>query len=161
MTPAEKPKKNISKKERFYREFSVKGDVKPNRKDGLFVKKITTGKKRLLVRHADKATSFYVIRRDRFCVTCGTMNNLSCSHLFRRGRMPLRFDLFNCNCQCMTCNERHNSDPRPYEEWFIKKYGQKKFDELQVESWKIRDFTPFELKNIIYIVENMGKKFFA
>lgn len=125
-----------------------------------FRMKVVSSTRRRVEGYLDIAISHLVISRDKFCITCGTKENLSCSHLFRRGRRSLRFDYtFNCNCQCMTCNERHNSDHLPYESWFIKKYGQKKFDELYVQAWQIKKFTVRQLREIFYKVEQLNKIF--
>lgn len=127
------------------------------RKKTLFGTKISENVRRRLLIHADRLTSRYVILRDKFCVTCGTNEGLTNSHLFKRGRIPLRFDLENCNCQCATCSGRHNTDPRPYEQWFIRKFGQKKFDDLQVRSYQIAQFRVPELKEIIALLENLNR----
>lgn len=149
--PAPKPKRNKTYKD-------DKGNLV--RGPHQFQRKVVSSDKRRLVVYLDRAISYYVIRRDKFCITCGTKENLSCSHLFRRGRKSLRFDyVFNCNCQCFTCNERHNSDPFPYERWFIMKYGQKKFDELYVKAWQVKQFTEGQLRDIFHKVEQLNKQF--
>lgn len=38
--------------------------------------------------------------------------------------MKLRWDLINCNTQCITCNNRHEMDERPYREWMLNTYGE-------------------------------------
>jgi len=36
----------------------------------------------------------------------------------------------------MGCNLRHEHDPYPYYDWYIKKYGKRRFDKLH-EEWNV------------------------
>lgn len=73
----------------------------------------------------DVVTSRIVRRRDPFCVTCGESRPelLTCSHFYRRGHMAIRFDLRNCNTQCAECNQLHNTNTIPYNDYFLERYG--------------------------------------
>lgn len=79
--------------------------------------------RKALEKELDRLTSLIVRKRDGFCVTCGSRDNLQCGHLIKRGRKWTRWDLRNCNCQCASCNIKHNYYPEIYTEWFIGKYG--------------------------------------
>lgn len=150
-------KKDTNSGSRYKIHVNTYDPKKKARKNNPFGPKITGNVRRRLILQADRLTSRYVILRDKFCVTCGTSEGLTNSHLFKRGRIPLRFDLENCNCQCATCNGLHNTDPRPYEQWFIRKFGQKKFDDLQVRSYQISQFRTPELKEIVLLLENLNR----
>lgn len=73
----------------------------------------------------DVVTSRIVRMRDPFCVTCGETRPelLTCSHFYRRGYTSIRFDLRNCNTQCMDCNSLHATNPLPYNDFFLERYG--------------------------------------
>lgn len=144
---------------RYPHKAKTYADVKNTGKRSVFKKKISGDRRHRLLQQCDKAVSFYVIHRDGQCVTCGSRNNLSCSHLFRRGRMPLRFDLFNCNCQCITCNGRHSEHPEDYNNWFIRKYGAEKFEELQVRSWEVKKWAVYELVLLIESIQKLSQKY--
>lgn len=55
----------------------------------------------------DALVSKIVRARDEFCVTCGDHLNLTCSHWIPRRFIGTRFDLRNCNTQCLRCNLNH------------------------------------------------------
>lgn len=75
--------------------------------------------------------SFWVVLRDGArCVTCGRTNNLTASHLFKRGNENARWLPLNLFCQCAPCNHRHNHDPYPLEAVFRRRHGQAMMDEL-------------------------------
>lgn len=83
-------------------------------------------------RRLDILVSRIVRKRDERCVICGqpvqfnergepvTLTN---GHWIRRGLIALRWDLRNCNCQCATCNGRHEYDTEPYDIWMVDTYG--------------------------------------
>lgn len=73
------------------------------------------GSRKWLIAELDRHTSIIVRRRDRMCVTCGSVQALQCSHFYSRRYLSIRFDLRNCNAMCSACNRRHNRDRRPYE----------------------------------------------
>lgn len=102
-----------------------------------------------LEREADKVFSHWIRRRDRHCVTCGATKNLTCSHLFKRGRQSVRYDEMNCACQCMYCNALHNADPKPYTAWAALKYGIGTIWKLEERSRQIKKWTAEELNHII------------
>src|ERR687893_80966 len=80
------------------------------------------GSRKWLIAELDGLTSVIVRRRDRRCVTCGSVQSLQCSHFYSRRYLTIRFSLVNCNAMCSTCNRRHNRDRRPYEIYMLKTY---------------------------------------
>jgi hypothetical protein len=88
------------------------------------------GSRRWLIAELDRLTSIIVRRRDRRCVICGSMRNLQCSHFYSRRHLAVRFDLRNCNAMCAGCNRRHNSDPAPYHDYMLERYGAEVVEDL-------------------------------
>lgn len=78
----------------------------------------------------DRLTSLIVRARDRRCVTCGTTEDLQCSHYFKRRFLATRWNLTNCNAQCAKENEEHNKSPFRYREYMVKTYGEEALDAL-------------------------------
>lgn len=102
-----------------------------------------------LEKKADSVFSKWIIKRDGHCVTCGSRRQPNNGHLFKRGRQLLRFNEFNCNRQCEPCNSLHNNKPEIYKKWFIGKYGQEKYDELETLSRQLKTWTVEEYEAII------------
>ena len=78
----------------------------------------------------DRVTSLLVRARDQRCVTCGTTEDLTCSHYFKRSFLATRWNLTNCNAQCAAHNELHNRVPWPYREYMVRLIGKEGLDEL-------------------------------
>jgi len=84
----------------------------------------------------DNLVSAYIRNRDKQCVICGSTNQLTNGHLFSRRHNSLRWDIRpdgNCHTQCWPCNYKHVRDAVPYFNWYIKKFGKRKFDALYKE----------------------------
>lgn len=99
------------------------------------------------VRKLDTIVSEIVRLRDKKSVTSGETDSLTCSHLFSRVAYSTRWDLLNCHAQTLSENFRHEYDPYPYTQWFIKKYGQEAYEDLhrkfstpvQVKTWQMKE----------------------
>ena len=102
-----------------------------------------------LVRKLDKAFSEYIRKRDKYCVVCGTRENLTCGHLFSRIAYSTRWDEGNAFGQCAGCNLRHEHDAYPFTKWFISKFSQDHWDDLHHKYSTIRKFTNHELEALI------------
>lgn len=63
--------------------------------------------------------------RDKKCVNfdCKETENLHVGHYIKRGVLALRWDLRNCNAQCDFHNGQHNTNPKPYRNAMILRYG--------------------------------------
>ena len=81
------------------------------------------GSRKWLIAELDRLTSIIVRKRDKRCVTCGSVQGLQCSHFYLRRYLAIRFDLRNCNAMCSICNRRHNRDRAPYERYMSNTYG--------------------------------------
>ena len=100
------------------------------------------GSRKWLIAELDRLTSIIVRRRDKRCVTCGSLQGLQCSHFYSRRYLAIRFSLVNCNAMCSTCNRRHNRDRRPYEKYMRKTYGPEviaELDSLRLSMEKVAD----------------------
>ena len=101
-----------------------------------------------LIKQCDDLVSLIVRTRDGRCVTCHTTNRLTCSHLIKRGRASTRFDLKNCNCQCSSCNFRHNQYPEVYTNWWLEHYGLETYRELFHRASQLKKWTTYDLESL-------------
>jgi hypothetical protein len=90
-------------------------------------------KKEILHKNAWDAISRYVRARDKKCVTCGSTNQLQGGHYWHA---VLDFDPMNINAQCVRCNHWLSGNLAIYASYLIKKYGIKKFKELDIRHTK-------------------------
>lgn len=104
--------------------------------------------RKTLIRNLDAIVSKIVIKRDGWCVTCGTFANPTCGHLFSRVAYSTRWDLENCFRQCVSCNFKHEHDPYPFNNWFITKFGKEKWDALHIKYSQIKKWKDFELAEL-------------
>ena len=115
----------------------------------------TAKERKKLIKQCDDLVSLIVRKRDRYCVTCGTKERLTCSHLIKRGRAATRFNLINCNCQCSSCNFRHNSYPEYYTNWFLIRYNTEEFRVLVKQASEPKKWSLLELREL---KENLQKQ---
>lgn len=107
----------------------------------------TTRKK--LIKRLDDTFSKWIRARDGKCVTCGSRENLQCGHLFTRQSYSTRWNPLNAAATCASCNYYHEFNPHTYTNWFIDKYGLKKYKELNREFHKVKKWTDKELEDLI------------
>jgi Skp family chaperone for outer membrane proteins len=91
-------------------------------------------KRQKLYEKLDRIVSEIVIKRDKRCVICNAKRKLGNGHIFSRRHLATRWDVApdgNCHCQCWSCNFRHIRDQYDYFNWYIEKFGKKKFDALR------------------------------
>lgn len=121
---------------------------------------------------ADAVFSVYIRTRDNYtCVVCGSPVRPQCGHLIRRSRLLVRFDEYNCHCQCADCNYRHEYFPKHYFAAFLRIYGKGDnaallFHQLMElahgpESRKKKKFTIAELKSLVEHYEEKTKLLMA
>lgn len=106
-------------------------------------------KRKKLVSKLDKVFSLYIRNRDKKCVTCGKTEGLTNGHLITRAKYSVRWSEVNSNCQCRGCNMLHEYQPERYTNWFLNKYGLKKYQSLILESNKIKKYSDTELEGLI------------
>ena len=102
-----------------------------------------------LIAALDSVVSKIVRKRDGHCLTCGTEDDLTCSHFYKRRFHSTRWSLANCHAQCSSCNNRHNVDPFPYLYALQEKIGK----DAVLELLKVRDskiyFTDDQLRTML------------
>jgi hypothetical protein len=117
--------------------------------------------RKYLIEKLDSIVSEYIRLRDGKCVVCNSKDDLTNGHLFSRGSYSLRWDIRsdgNCHCQCLICNFKHEYDAYPYTNWYIKKFGMDRYDELHREYMQITKFTDSDLVDIYNQAEQEIKK---
>ena len=110
-----------------------------------------------LVKKLDTIVSLYIRKRDKRCVVCGSTENLTNGHVFSRSNYSARWDITkdgNCHCQCMSCNLRHEYDPYPYTNWYVKTFKQKKYDDLHFRWNQTSKMKDFELEELYQKINN-------
>lgn len=96
----------------------------------------------------DKLVSQIVNKRDEKCVTCGSIEQPTCGHLFSRSHYSTRWDLMNCFKQCWPCNFKHEFDWKPFNDWFENKFGKEAMLELY-NKWKtVKKWKTYELQEL-------------
>lgn len=81
---------------------------------------------------ADHKFSLYIRSRDGKCLRCGTINNLTNSHYWRRGHSGTRFEPDNCITLCMPCHsEWENLKNYEYKEFMLMRLGEGRYLEVE------------------------------
>lgn len=111
----------------------------------------------------DKLFSQYVrLLADGKCEYCGKnmeFNRLQASHFHGRRKRSTRWDTDNAAGLCFSCHHYLQENPYQHTEWFKKRLGTRKFDELNVRAEII--FKPdkakveADLKEKIRLIEYM------
>lgn len=101
-----------------------------------------------LVKKVDRIFSKYIRLRDKYCVLCGSTENLNAGHLFSRRHYSTRWDEGNVFCQCYPCNFHHNLQPYLYYNWFIQKFGKEILDELHTKHLTIHKYSNVDLEEL-------------
>lgn len=81
------------------------------------------------------------------CITCGTTDNLTWSHLITATKYATRWDKSNLTWQCASCNFRHEHYPEYYTSWFLNMYGKRAYDALVKRSWS-REGKPYTITEL-------------
>jgi len=69
------------------------------------------------------------------CEYCGaTDKRLECSHFHSRRKFSTRYDTDNASCLCTGCHMYLGGNPYQHTEWFKKRLGSRKFEEL---NWRV------------------------
>mgnify|MGYP001614439918 CR=1 FL=1 len=102
-----------------------------------------------LIRKLDILVSKIVRERDKSCVMCGSIKQLKAGHLFSRRYYNGRWNLDNVWTQCWPENFRHSNDSYPYWNWYITKFGFKKFQSLAQEVRQITHYKDFDLVELL------------
>lgn len=108
--------------------------------------------RQLLEKQADALVREIVLKRDGFCVCPppkkGHSDILQCGHLITRGKESVKWDLYNCNAQCSSCNGRHEHYWHYYEDWFLLEFGKEERLRISKDSDAGRKLSPYELEKL-------------
>jgi len=95
---------------------------------------------KIKISRLDKKFSQYVRGKAGWkCERCGKQyrpptSGLHCAHIFTRAKKSTRFDIDNLKSWCYGCHSYMDGNPLDKYDWYIKKHGQKKFDQLRLKS---------------------------
>ena len=70
------------------------------------------------------------------CEYCGQWAILQCSHLHGRARRTTRYDEDNVSSICGGCHKYLDDHPPAHVDWFKKRLGSDKFEQLSIRSEK-------------------------
>lgn len=98
----------------------------------------------------DNAFSQYIRERDQCCQTCGTPNDLQCSHLYtKRAHLSVRWDERNAVAQCAACHTRHHTtDYCQLHDTVIERIGHEEYLLLKVKAYSRADYDYQDLVDI-------------
>lgn len=122
-----------------------------------------------LIRKLDKVFSEFIRLRDTKawnfqygqCISCGRVlpwAKLQCGHYYSRIKMNTRFDEYNCNAECVSCNIYSADHLIGYRKNLVKKIGEKAVDMLDVRAHQTKNYSLFELQMLIKHYEEGVKK---
>lgn len=101
---------------------------------------------------------------DGVCEYCGRhvgYARLQTSHFHGRRKASVRYDEANCSCVCFSCHQYLGENPYVHTEFFKKRLGSKRFEELNVRAEMLvkPDKAKVEaaLKEKIRLIEHIGK----
>lgn len=106
----------------------------------------------------DRVFSRYIRLRDALpgevfkCISCGQIKPLEqadCGHYYSRRHMNTRYDEENCHAQCRHCNRMLYGNMNAYHDGLVEKLGQFKFDLLNLKHTQTKQWTDWELKELI------------
>ena len=109
-------------------------------------------RRKYFVKKLDQVVSKIMVKNYGQCVCCGSTERLGCGHLFTRQAYSTRWDIEpggNCYCQAWPCNFRHEYDPYPLTRYFLKRFGQEKYDDLHRRHVTPRKYTTAELEELL------------
>ena len=83
-------------------------------------------------------------RANHTCEYCGRIQNretkkpkMECSHFMGRRYRHTRYDLENACCLCFECHGNMHEDPKLHTDFFTKRIGSKKLEELRIRANQI------------------------
>lgn len=130
------------------------GKPKPEKK-AKQKRKLPKSERKILEKKLWDTASLFVRKRDGGCVTCGATEGLTMSHWIKCGKQRVRYDERNVNCQCSTCNGRHNHWTLYYDNYMLKHYGEKIMLELtELATPKAWKWSVLELREMLVDYEN-------
>jgi Bacteriophage Lambda NinG protein len=107
-----------------------------------------------LLKDAQQVFNRYIRHRDSGlpCISCGSYDTAHASHYFSAGKFSaLRFNEWNVNASCVTCNTYLHGNLIMYRMGLIKKIGEKAVLQLESEALanRLKKWDREELQEII------------
>ena len=68
------------------------------------------------------------------CEHCGRNKRLECSHFHGRRKLSTRWDLLNAAALCFSCHRYFQENPYQHTEWFKRRLGTERFEELNIRA---------------------------
>lgn len=88
---------------------------------------------------ADLHFSKFIVNRDGKCLRCGSVDNLTNSHYWRRGHSGTRYLPDNCITLCQRCHSLwENLKNEDYMEFMVHRIGRKRYDEVEIMARKFK-----------------------
>jgi Bacteriophage Lambda NinG protein len=116
----------------------------------LIARPAIVGSRAWLIDELDAQVRRIVRARDVVCVTCGSRFNLEVSHFFPRWFLSIRFDLTNCNLQCVLCHRKfHQKKSTAYERYMRRTYGQAGIDSLNARRQSLVKLSDSDLSELL------------
>ncbi len=111
-----------------------------------------------LIKKLDDVFSKFIRLRDSDksgycrCISCGELvywKYIQNGHFIPRMHMNTRFDEYNCNAQCNSCNCHHHGNEAGYREGLIRKYGGTVLDILSQRKNKTKKWDRFDIIELL------------
>ena len=103
-----------------------------------------------LIRELDKAFSRAILKRDRYCLMCGSAWGLECAHVISRSAMMTRWDPDNAYALCKQCHARfHGEGHGPFYDKVLGLLGEERYARLTHNGSRIARYTDDDLRDIL------------
>ena len=91
------------------------------------------------------------------CEYCGASNkSLQCSHFHGRRKLSTRYDPENCCAVCFTCHQYFHEHPNIHTEFFKKRLGSERFEQLNIRANMIKKMSKLDKENLkIYYIKKI------
>jgi hypothetical protein len=85
---------------------------------------------------ADNAFAKYIRAKEKYCIICGSSENIQCSHYYvKKAHKSVRWDERNAHAMCASCHYRHHKiGEQEYAEWMIKNLKEE-YDLLKIKAY--------------------------
>jgi len=121
------------------------------------------------IKNADKWFSYYIRLKDSDqngmvrCVTCGKPDHwkkMDCGHYIPRQNKKLRWNEFNCSCQCAKCNYFEGGRMDLHRRYILNRYGMEEINKIDLldNDKKPYKISIFEVEQIALIYKEKAKK---
>ena len=100
----------------------------------------------------------YIRLRAGVCEYCGEKKSLQCSHFHGRRKLSTRYDPENCCGICFSCHQYFHEHPNIHTEFFKKRLGSERFEQLNIRANMIKKMSKLDKENLkIYYIKKIKK----